>query len=155
MAHIHEKIDWTVEVFVVNDGAVLLRMHDKYKFWLSVGGHIELDEEPTQAALREVKEEVGLDAKLIGEVAQVSEGEGYRELLPPRFMNIHAINETHQHVSLVYFATADSREITENVESEKSDNIRWFTREDLDDPNFGLRETIRHYAYAALDAAGV
>jgi len=46
MAHIHEKIDFTASVFVVHKNKVLLRMHDKYKMWLSVGGHIELDEDP-------------------------------------------------------------------------------------------------------------
>ncbi len=61
MPHIHEKIDFTVEVFIVYDNKVLLRKHDKYKKWLSIGGHIELDEDPNQAAIREVKEEVGLD----------------------------------------------------------------------------------------------
>ena len=55
MPHIHEKIDFTVEVFVVHNGRVLLRKHDKLKFWLSVCGHIELDEDPNQAAVREVK----------------------------------------------------------------------------------------------------
>jgi hypothetical protein len=53
MSHLHEKIDFTVEVFVVSGDAVLLRKHDKYKIWLGVGGHIELDEEPTQAAVRD------------------------------------------------------------------------------------------------------
>jgi 8-oxo-dGTP pyrophosphatase MutT (NUDIX family) len=68
MAHIHTKpgqVDHTVEVFVVSGGKVLLRKHDKYGIWLSVGGHIELDEDPNQAALREVKEEVGLDTELL------------------------------------------------------------------------------------------
>ena len=64
MSHIHEKIDFTVEVFVVHKNRVLLRLHDKYKFWLSVGGHIELDEDPNQTALREVMEEVGLKVEL-------------------------------------------------------------------------------------------
>ena len=61
MPHIHNKIDFTVEVFIVYDNKVLLRKHDKYGMWLSVGGHIELDEDSNQAALREVKEEVGLE----------------------------------------------------------------------------------------------
>ena len=61
MPHLHEKIDFTAEVFIVYQNKVLLRKHDKYKMWLSVGGHIELDEEPNQAAVREVKEEAGLD----------------------------------------------------------------------------------------------
>jgi 8-oxo-dGTP pyrophosphatase MutT (NUDIX family) len=59
MAHIHEKIDFTVDVFVVYRNKVLLRMHEKYHQWLAVGGHVELDEDPNQAALREVLEELG------------------------------------------------------------------------------------------------
>ena len=65
MPHIHEKVDFTVEVFIVYKDKVLLRKHDKYGIWLSVGGHIELDEDPVQAALREVKEEVCLNIELI------------------------------------------------------------------------------------------
>ena len=45
MPHIHDKIDFTVEVFVVYKNKVLLRKHDKYKLWLSVGGHIELEDD--------------------------------------------------------------------------------------------------------------
>lgn len=152
MPHIHEKIDWTVDVFVVNGDAVLLRKHDKYDMWLSVGGHIELDEVPTQAALREVKEEVGLDVELIGTPETLSEGEGYAELLPPAFMNIHPINETHSHLSLVYFARSITRETMEG-EEEISGGLHWFTKEELDDPSYGIKETIKHYAKAALLAA--
>jgi len=54
MPHIHDKIDFTVEVFIVHNNKVLLRKHDKYKIWLSVGGHIELNEDPNQAAIRDV-----------------------------------------------------------------------------------------------------
>ena len=105
MPHIHEKIDFTAEVFIVYQDKVLLRQHDKYKKWLSVGGHIELDEEPNQAAVREVKEEVGLDITLHNEEdLSITEGHGYQELIPPEFMNIHKINDTHQHITLVYFA---------------------------------------------------
>ena len=153
MPHIHEKIDWTIDVLIVHEDKVLLRKHDKYKVWLMVGGHIELDEGPEEAALREVKEEVGLDVELIGTVSDISEGEGYRELLAPAFMNIHKINDTHEHLALVYFARALSTEIVEG-EGEKSDGIRWFTKEELDDPQYDIKETIRHYAKAALTAAG-
>ncbi len=151
MPHIHEKIDFTTSVYIVNGDAVLLRKHDKYKVWLPPGGHIELDEDPATAAIREAKEEVGLDISLIGEVPQMSEGEGYRELLPPRFMNIHSINDTHQHLDLIYIATAPHRDAVQG-ETEVSEEIRWFTRDELDDPAYGIKETIRHYAKAALDA---
>lgn len=150
MPHIHEKIDFATDVFVVNGDAVLLRMHDKYGKWLAPGGHIELDEDPTQAAVREVKEEVGLDVELAGEAAPAMD-ETDQELLAPRFLNRHRINGTHEHISFVYFARSHTREITQG-ETEVSDDIKWFTRDELDDPHYGLTERIRHYAKAALDA---
>jgi len=67
MAHIHEKIDFTVAIFVVHDRKILLIHHRKLDKWLPLGGHIELDEDPEQAALREAKEESGLDVELLGE----------------------------------------------------------------------------------------
>jgi 8-oxo-dGTP pyrophosphatase MutT (NUDIX family) len=53
MPHLHEKIDFTVALFVVQDRKVLVVLHRKLGKWLPLGGHIELDEDPEQAALRE------------------------------------------------------------------------------------------------------
>jgi len=153
MAHIHDKIDLTVEVFVVYKNTVLLRKHDKYKIWLSIGGHVELDEDPNQAAVREVKEEAGLDVKLVGNVPVFSQSETYKELLPPRFLNRHRINETHEHVSMIYFAAAETYSVTQG-ENEVSDEIHWFTREELDDPKYGIKDSIKHYAKKALEEVG-
>ena len=151
MPHLHEKIDWTVDVFIVHEGTVLLRKHDKYKLWLAPGGHIELDETPTAAAVREAKEETGLTVELHGDIPAIGEGGEYEELLPAPFMNIHPINETHKHISLIYFARATSRDVSQGDE-EVSDEMRWFTKEELDDPTYGIKGTIVHYAKAALDA---
>lgn len=46
MPHIHPLIDFTVGAFIVNNGRVALIHHKELKKWLSVGGHIELDEDP-------------------------------------------------------------------------------------------------------------
>jgi 8-oxo-dGTP pyrophosphatase MutT (NUDIX family) len=73
LPHIHEKIDFCAEAFIVYQNKVLLRVHDKYGFWLSIGGHVELDEDPTQAVIREVKEEVGLEVELVGVGVETSE----------------------------------------------------------------------------------
>jgi hypothetical protein len=54
MAHIHKKIDFTVAFFVVHDGKVWLIHHRQLNKWLPLGGHIELAEDPEQAALREL-----------------------------------------------------------------------------------------------------
>lgn len=146
MPHIHEKIDFTVEVFIVHKDRVLLRMHDKYKIWLSVGGHIELDEEPNQAAVREVREEVGLDVKLVDTLKTIDIDQAdHTELIPPTFLNVHKINDAHKHVGLVYFATTDSTE----VKPEKPDDKwKWVTKEELQ--KMDLRPHVKLYAERAL-----
>jgi len=153
MPHVHEKVDFTVEVFIVYRNTVLLRKHDKYKIWLSVGGHIELDEDPNQAAIREVKEEVGLPISLVGEIFDSGNDKDFRELLPPKFLNRHRINETHEHVTMVYFATTSTSEIQQG-NTEISDEVHWFTVSELDDPKYELRENIRNYAKQALEELG-
>lgn len=152
MPHIHEKIDYAGDIYVVNDGAVLLRMHDKYNCWLPPGGHVELDEDMVEAALRETKEETGLDVTLLGEPA-VSDEEGEIELLVPRFINRHPVNETHEHISFIYFGTSENREINP-APGEKTDGFKWFTKEELDDPQFGVPMRVRHYSKSALETAG-
>jgi 8-oxo-dGTP pyrophosphatase MutT (NUDIX family) len=159
MAHIHEKIDFVCNVFVVNGDAVLLRKHDKYKIWLPPGGHIELHEDPMEAAVREIKEEVGLDVTLVGSTG-VKAGttspyieSGGRDLLVPHFLNRHRINSEHEHISFEYFGLSNTRDISQS-ETEVSDEIHWFTKEDLDDPKYGLKERIAFYAKAALAELG-
>lgn len=153
MPHIHEKIDYTADVFVVYGDKVLLRKHEKYHLWLAVGGHIELDETPDVGALREVKEEVGLDVELIGDIVDTGEdSSGYQELLPPRYMNIHPISATHQHISLIYFARAKSDEVKPSGD-DISNEWRWLTREELEKNELGVKPSIRFYALRALEAA--
>jgi 8-oxo-dGTP diphosphatase len=151
MPHIHDKIDFTVEVYIIHNNKVLLRKHDKYKVWLSVGGHIELDEDSNQAAIREVKEEVGLDVELYHDASyHVNVSEGYKDLIPPQFMNRHRINETHEHITLVYFAKSDTDKLILS-ETEKAEDCRWFSKTELDDPKYQLKSYVRHYAKTALE----
>ncbi|NQV91290.1 NUDIX domain-containing protein [Candidatus Woesearchaeota archaeon] len=151
MAHIHYKIDLTAEVFIVFQNKVLLRKHDKYHIWLSVGGHIEIDEDPNQAAIREVKEEVGLNIELFHEKNyELTNLQGYKELIPPQFMNRHRINDCHEHVSLVYFAKSDTDQLI-LCENEKSSGCKWFAKEDLEDPKLELNTNIKMYAKKALE----
>jgi 8-oxo-dGTP pyrophosphatase MutT (NUDIX family) len=148
--HIHPNIDFTVEVFVVHKNRVLLRMHDKYKMWLSIGGHIELDEDPNEAAVREVKEEVGLDVVLWdGNQKLKYEREGFRELIPPIALNRHDISGAHEHVSAVYFGRAQSDTVAVEHGGDRSDEWRWVTKSELADMN--LRPDVRFYAELALD----
>lgn len=151
MAHVHEKIDFTADVFIVCRGKVLLRMHDKYHMWASVGGHIDLDEDPNQAAVRECKEEVGLDVVLWdGMKKRTDEREGFKELIPPVFLNRHITSGTHEHIGLVYFAVSENDDVVPGHDGDRSDEWKWCAYEDLE--TMDLHPDIRAYARAALDA---
>ena len=63
MPHIHEKIDFTVAIFVVHDRKILVIHHRKLDKWLPLGGHIELEEDPEQAVASRAKRSRRADSK--------------------------------------------------------------------------------------------
>ena len=149
MAHIHEKIDFTVAIFVVHDGKVLLIHHRKLDKWLPLGGHIELDEDPEQAAVREVKEESGLDVELIGDRPPTTEP-GTRALIAPRFLDIHRINETHEHIGMIYWARPMSG-MTTTLAVEEHHDIRWCSDADLDRLQPTMSNAVKWYCRKAIE----
>ncbi len=154
MPHIHTtpgQVDFTVEVFVVHRQRVLLRWHDKLDFWLSVGGHIELNEDPIEAALREVKEEVGLDVRIDdSHMTYRGDPSGPQELIPPVFMCRMSQGPAHEHVTLTYFATSETDEVRPGG-FDRAERWKWFTRSELGEAEFELSPSVRHYASTALD----
>lgn len=149
MPHLHKKIDFTSEVFIVFNNKVLLRKHDKYKTWLSVGGHIELHEDPVQAAIREVKEEVGLDIVLDDRLKPTYIKDHTTELIPPYYLNRNRIDATHEHVTFVYFAKAMTDTIIQMTPTELSEDCRWFTKEEIE-VHPDIIPNIKFYALDAL-----
>jgi 8-oxo-dGTP pyrophosphatase MutT (NUDIX family) len=148
MSHIHEKIDFTVAIIVVNEGKVLVIHHRKLDKWLPLGGHIELDEDPEQAALREAREESGLEVELIGERPPTT-GPGTRALISPRFLDIHRISPTHEHIGMIYWARP-SRGSLRLAASEHRD-IRWCTSADLDRLSPPMDAAVKWYCRKALE----
>lgn len=150
MPHIHEKIDFIVNAYIVHDSKVLLVHHKEFNKWLPVGGHVELDEDPEEAIYREVKEESGLEIKIIGSKPKINSPET-KFLYPPTFMNIHNISDTHKHIGLIYIATTDSSNV--KLQEEESNAIKWFSESELDDSQYGLLPSIKYYAKEALRMA--
>jgi 8-oxo-dGTP pyrophosphatase MutT (NUDIX family) len=148
MPHIHDKIDFTVAIFVVANGKVLLVHHRKLDKWLPLGGHIELDEDPEQAALREAREESGLDVELIGERPPTT-GPGTRALIAPRFLDIHRISDTHEHIGLIYWARPCSGSTT--LAAEEHHDIRWCDPAELENLQPPMSDAVKWYARKALE----
>ena len=152
MTHIHEKIDFTASVYIVRDDKVLLHVHKKTGHWLPPGGHIELDEDPKQAALREAKEVSGLDIELIAtESIPITSSELERELIAPRYLNRHFFGNSvvsgHEHVDMVYFARVVSGEL---IGEEGGEKMEWFSEADLQEKESELLPRIAWYARKAL-----
>ncbi len=104
--------DFTVAVFVISQGQVLLQWHRKLSRWLPPGGHIEPGELPDDAAVREVLEETGQTVRLIGGtgLGLSLRGEGLpRQLTRPIGIQLEDISPGHQHIDLVYFAVPEPR----------------------------------------------
>ena len=148
MPHLHEKIDFTVSIFIVKDKKVLFIFHKQLNRWLPIGGHIELEENPEQAAIREAKEESGLDVELVGTRPPLEKEAGFVPLLQPAYMDIHLIKEPHWHIGMVYFARVLSGEVKLNVEEHK--DIQWLGEKDFEDPKWGLSKPLIFYAREAL-----
>jgi 8-oxo-dGTP pyrophosphatase MutT (NUDIX family) len=94
--------EFTVAVFVVDGDRVLLHYHAKLGRWLPPGGHIEPNELPDEAAVREVAEETGLEVELVGERALPLATPV--QLVRPAGIQLENIGHDHEHIDLVYFA---------------------------------------------------
>jgi len=148
MPHIHEKIDFTVSIFISQNRKVLFIFHKQLQRWLPIGGHIELDEHPEQAAIREAKEESGLDVELIGDRSPIQKESGFLPLLAPDYMYMHLIKEPHWHIGLIYFAKVKAGQVTLNIEEHQY--IQWLHENELDDPKWGLSDPLKFYAREAI-----
>lgn len=149
MPHIHELIDFSVSVFIVHDSKVLLIHHKKLNMWLPIGGHVELDEDPEETLFREVKEECGLAIEVLS-TKPIIKSPGTKFLYAPNFLDIHNLPVNHKHIALTYFAKSESDKFIHN--KEEHNDIRWFSKEDLEKPEFNINNAVKFYANKALNS---
>ena len=99
------KRHFTATGFVVDGSRTLLHWHKRLQQWMPPGGHIEPDEDPVQAVLREIEEETGLRTEVIaGKEAAPFD---YPEQLPAPYTilveDIPGPDVPHKHIDLIYF----------------------------------------------------
>jgi 8-oxo-dGTP pyrophosphatase MutT (NUDIX family) len=112
-----EDAHFTASALVLdrNDSSTCLVLHRKLGLWLQPGGHVEpADESIALAALREVREETGLVARLAGPA--------------PVHLDIHEIPDrpdmpAHLHLDVRFLVVADGDELTL---SDESTDVRWW-----------------------------
>lgn len=142
--------DFTVATFVIYKGKVLLLWHRKLQMWLPPGGHIEPNELPDEAAIREVKEETGLDVVLLSQPA-LPPIPGPRQLARPEGIQLEDIGPGHQHIDLVYFARPADPQSVRPVANDEVERIGWYGLSDLD--RIPVTEEIRTWVKRAVTQA--
>ena len=136
--------DFTATTFVVWRAQVLLHWHKKSRAWFPCGGHIEKDELPDEAAVREVLEESGVAVELVGE--RTLNVDDPRQLIRPRGIQLETITNDHEHIDLIYFARPVAGYDGGLLETDPS--LGWYAQADLDE--LELSEEIRQWTALAL-----
>lgn len=106
---------------------ILLVKHKKFSRWVQPGGHIEHNEFPEEAAIREAYEETGIKIKLLGERFPRED-----DFLTPLGVQKNR-TDTGVHIDFIYPAVPLNHK--ELVISDESTNIGWFSREQLETLN--------------------
>jgi len=92
----------TVSGFVVHQERVALYWHRKLDAWLPAGGHIEANEDPVQATLREIREEFAIEAEVLPLSKRYGYTGGPTELEAPHAL-LDCWARDHFHVNFIYF----------------------------------------------------
>ena len=122
-----EKTDLVIAAYIIHNNKLLLVHHAKLDKWLPPGGHIETNETPDEAVLREIKEETGIEAMFVNKEKVSHDKNILTELALPFYANVHSVGD-HNHACLYYLCKTKHDNVTISHESK---DYRWVTREEL------------------------
>ncbi|MDJ1138838.1 NUDIX hydrolase [Marinicella marina] len=109
-----------VSYFVLIDGDfVLLVDHINAQLWLPTGGHVNPDEHPRDCALREAKEELGIDAKFLFDG-------------PVLITSTETVGKTAGHTDVsIWYALKGDRQADLECDDSEFEAVRWFHRSEV------------------------
>ena len=117
-AHDKNLLHNEIAVFIINDNKqVLLQKRSANKRfnpnkWALCAGHVDADESLETAALRELKEEVGIDISL--------------EELHPFAEREFTIRDSNSHITYFYYTKSNNSENDFVIQEEELSEVKWF-----------------------------
>lgn len=139
---------FTVAVFVVYQNKTLLHWHKKLAQWFPVGGHVDPGESLCEAAIRETKEESGLDVELYQARPLPFGVFGHiKTLVAPIHIQHEYMNDDHVHMDAIFYARAASAEL--HPMDGEAVQIGWYRAEELE--TLPLAVDVKAYAKEALE----
>ncbi|MHC1747304.1 MAG: NUDIX hydrolase [Cellulosilyticaceae bacterium] len=142
---------FTVSVYVVNNDRVLLHKHKKAQILLPVGGHIELNELPEEAAIREAFEEAGIQIELYDvDSLKVKNVNTEREkvLINPVHMVWGEVEREHEHIDFVFYAKSMTDKL--RPEEKESHILGWYSENELNEIKDYLLKDVYYMAKEAI-----
>lgn len=130
-----KKRQFTATAYIIDKQSTLLIHHRKLNKWLPPGGHIDPNEIPSDAAVREAFEETGLHVEII-EQENITIDRYNAKSFPRPWMCLleeipaHGKDEAHQHIDFIYLTKPIKGEIVHN--QDETHEIRWFSLQELE-----------------------
>jgi len=140
------KTDLVIGAYIVHESKVLLVYHKKLKMWLPVGGHIEQNETPEEAVIREVKEEVNMEIEFLNKTKFKITGTTKKVHALPFCVNTHSVGD-HDHCCFFYVCKSKNQEL--DLEKKELDDFKWFSTKDLESNEVSLE--VKEMALEAIN----
>ena len=132
-----------------NQERTLLHLHKKLDTWLPPGGHIEINEDPLEAALREITEEYGIvELDFIHPNKPGKLDSRSYSLEMPHYLISEDIEPEHVHLDWIFFAWISDKQYNEAMEFVDG-HIKWFDKNELvsESSNFDNVKTLAMDAF--------
>jgi ADP-ribose pyrophosphatase YjhB (NUDIX family) len=120
------KREFVATVYLVRDEKVLFNKNKYLGKFIPVGGHLEENETPSEAAIREAKEETGFDIELI-DLSDLKN----KNLIQNLDIHLDNIKPDHQHINISYLGRIIGGEQLEVADD--GTELRWFSAKELED----------------------
>lgn len=138
---VHLDKQFTVTGYTMDPARTRLLMvfHKKLGRWVPPGGHIDANEFPSDAVLREVREETGVIAThpphVYLDLGLPSDSDTEAQIPSPLTMSAQVIaansrDPEHIHIDMMFELVADPADLLDPQRAEVAD-VRWFTRAEV------------------------
>ena len=121
---------FVASVYIFSEQRVLLIYHRKLQKWLPAGGHIDPNELPFEAAIREAFEETGIEVELLSDEYVWVERWNAKSIPRPFLCLLEEIpafgdQPAHQHIDNVYIGRAIGGK--EKINHTETKGLYWFS----------------------------